>query len=599
MAIKRLRQLGSVGVISDMVETDLPPHAFTDALNVRFEGSKITKIGGWRITNKSMALADQTPQALKSTSFKSGQYFVATNKCIYSLQPNDGYDPTNPNSLPENRTNVTPVDATAAGVAFPAYDTPPTTGAKMKLYDVPTNKRWHSTVVADRIVFNNANYSPIAQPNSGVFTASFVKLPGWGIPQNVGTNKGKEITWRCERLHAFKDFLMALNMSESESFTAGAALVNIANRVRWSDIAQENQLPANWFDDDPNTSGGFVDLMDATSAIVDGSPLRDYFMVYTGTETYLFQYVGGNDVFTNQKLFSDSGILTRGCVAEFDGQHVVVTRDDVIIHDGSQKQSIIQGTLRDRFIKEINSVNSDAVRVFANPVRKEVWVCYPYSAGNLKNALEYRMNRAAIYSFINKTWSFTELPQIYSLGFVEYTDSDYLANWEAGSNAYPTGKDWETNPEPWDLASLQIGTKAMIGCSAQHCLMVMDNGDYKNTITFTSGNTFTNAQEPLNRFVERLWIDFDEDADYPRIKTLRRAFPQVNGGGEYDFTFSCSDLQTGTIYADPAQAFTVGHDYKVDTFNTARFHHYRVDTTGPAEWGFSGLDFDYVVEGLR
>ena len=36
--------------------------------------------------------------------------------------------------------------------------------------------------------------------------------------------------------------------------------------------------------------------------------------------------MGGNLVFSFQKLFNDTGVLTRNCVAEFEGKHFVVTQ---------------------------------------------------------------------------------------------------------------------------------------------------------------------------------------------------------------------------------------------------------------------------------
>ena len=35
-------------------------------------------------------------------------------------------------------------------------------------------------------------------------------------------------------------------------------------------------------------------------------------------------YIGGNLVFSFQKLFNDTGILSRNCAVEFDSKHFVV-----------------------------------------------------------------------------------------------------------------------------------------------------------------------------------------------------------------------------------------------------------------------------------
>ena len=51
-------------------------------------------------------------------------------------------------------------------------------------------------------------------------------------------------------------------------------------------------------------------------------------------------YIGGNLVFSFQKLFNDTGILSRNCAVEFDGKHFVVVEGDLIVHNGVSKQSV-------------------------------------------------------------------------------------------------------------------------------------------------------------------------------------------------------------------------------------------------------------------
>lgn len=46
MAFYQIKDIGKVGVVTDLSPTDLPPNAFTDAINARFIGGQITKFGG-------------------------------------------------------------------------------------------------------------------------------------------------------------------------------------------------------------------------------------------------------------------------------------------------------------------------------------------------------------------------------------------------------------------------------------------------------------------------------------------------------------------------------------------------------------------------
>ena len=69
------------------------------------------------------------------------------------------------------------------------------------------------------------------------------------------------------------------------------------------------------------------------------------------------RYVGGNTVFTIDRLFSEHGILAPRCFAEFgDGMHFVVTHGDVIVHDGNTARSIANDIVRNHIFDEIDSV---------------------------------------------------------------------------------------------------------------------------------------------------------------------------------------------------------------------------------------------------
>lgn len=602
MAFLRFRNLGQYGVVTETADTDLPVNAWTDALNVRFDAGKIAKIGGWQPVSKTSCIGDQTPYTVAKAPLSSGQYFYGTNKFIYSTFPNIDFNPSDPTSAPEYRYNVTPRDS--AGVPIPAYDVQTDLPAtiKVKNYAVDVDKRWDTTICAERTVFNNSQYEPIGQQNGADYKAPFVRLSGWGVPiPPISGGTAVNVTWRAGVIHAYKNFLVALNMTEGTA-SDPVTTQNISNRVRWSDVAYDNQLPLNWYDNTADTEfqGGFNDLMDATSPILDGSPLRDYFMIYTNTETYLMNYTGGTFIFSFEKVFNDSGVLAKGCIAEYEGQHVVVTQDDVIVHDGSQKQSIIQGVVRDRLLAEISSTNALATRVFTNPVRKEVWVCYNYSPN--PDPSVWSLNRAAIYSFINKTWTFTELPDIYDAAMGELVDPITPVAWEALAN--PVDDIWTNQTYPWAISSVSLGNNRLYAASAQHCLMLLDLGDTHNDITFadpvSAPTTFTVTPTDVVRYVERTGIDMDEDVEeIGRVKTWRCVYPQLHGEGSYDFTLGAKTV-TGTPYIlRSPTTLTYGVHYKADCFITGRYHSIKISSTGAVDWGLSSFDVDYVVQGRR
>ena len=116
--------------------------------------------------------------------------------------------------------------------------------------------------------------------------------------------------------------------------------VEFPQRVRWSDVAMVGSLPSNWYENDQTKDGGFNDLTDSLSHIIDGRPLRDSFVVYTNRDTFIMDYVGGTMVFNFRKIFSDSGMLAPNCCVEFEGQHFVISEDDIFVHNGSTRRSV-------------------------------------------------------------------------------------------------------------------------------------------------------------------------------------------------------------------------------------------------------------------
>ena len=93
--------------------------------------------------------------------------------------------------------------------------------------------------------------------------------------------------------------------------------------------------------------------------IVDGAALGGSFIIYKERSTWLMKHIGGNLVFSFQKLFNDTGVLSRNCVVEFDNKHFAVTNGDLIVHNGVSKDSIATK-------QEVSCMSMSASKVFAD-----------------------------------------------------------------------------------------------------------------------------------------------------------------------------------------------------------------------------------------
>ena len=73
------------------------------------------------------------------------------------------------------------------------------------------------------------------------------------------------------------------------------------NRVRFSNVVLANSIPDSWDDTDATKLAGFVDLVEQDTAIVDGMTLGSNFIIYTSTQVWLMDFVGGTFLFNFKK----------------------------------------------------------------------------------------------------------------------------------------------------------------------------------------------------------------------------------------------------------------------------------------------------------
>jgi hypothetical protein len=69
-------------------------------------------------------------------------------------------------------------------------------------------------------------------------------------------------------------------------------------------------------------------------------PLRDSLMIYKEFNTWIAEYVGGQDIFSFRQVFSQIGMLTENCAITFGSNQLVLTDNDLVLHDGNSAQSI-------------------------------------------------------------------------------------------------------------------------------------------------------------------------------------------------------------------------------------------------------------------
>jgi hypothetical protein len=123
----------------------------------------------------------------------------------------------------------------------------------------------------------------------------------------------------------------------------------------------------------------------ASGRILDGQELQGQFFIYKEASTWRVQFIGSPFVFSFHSFMENTGILASRCLGiTSDGlNHVVVTQDDMIVHNAISATSLLSKRMRRYLFNRIDSNNFDTSFMFPNPSFDEMWFCYP-STGALE-----------------------------------------------------------------------------------------------------------------------------------------------------------------------------------------------------------------------
>ena len=203
-------------------------------------------------------------------------------------------------------------------------------------------------------IFNNAIDEPMYW--DGQVSSDFVDLPGWTSTES------------CQVLVPHRFHLFALGIDGP----AG----NFPEQIKWSDAAAPGTVPASWTPSATNEAGSAI-IADTPGPLISGLNLRASLAIYKQGSTHIADYVGGEEVFQIRTLFTQAGALTRHSVVDVNGQHLMVTDGDIVLHDGSQIRSIVQNRRRRFLFNQLDQDNFDNLFCVYWRRKNEVWVCFP------------------------------------------------------------------------------------------------------------------------------------------------------------------------------------------------------------------------------
>ncbi len=326
MGVVEIGDLASIGLIRDVEAYTLPPEAWSEAQNMRFNSDGAERMQGRTQIFGTPPVAPHFAIPVADSSQVWWLYASLAKGYVY-----DGV----------SHTDIT----RTSGGDYTASET----------------RQWNGTLLGGVPILNNGVDTPQYWASYSA-AQKLADLPNWPAG------------YKARSIRAFGPYLLALNVNK-----AGADFPHL---VLWSHPADPGSVPVSWDVADPTRDAGQTDLPDVQAGlIVDGLPLRGNFYVYTEGSTWRLVQVGSTFVFDFKAFLETSGILAPRCMTiTADGfRHVVATQDDIIVHDGNSATSLLDKRYKRYLANAIDTTNYQNSFMFTNPFTDEVWFCYPES----------------------------------------------------------------------------------------------------------------------------------------------------------------------------------------------------------------------------
>jgi len=450
MPIVKVPNCGQLGIIQDLSVHELPINAWTDANNVRFLDGYINQTYGHGEVYDSPSVI---PYHVLPIIIGSARYWIyASLEKIYCV-------------------------TITAGAAVHTNLTRQTAGNDVNY--AATANSWTSTVLGGVPILNPGNIVDVPQ-FWGLNTANnFAALTNWPA------------TTYCKSLRAYKNSLVALNVTKGST--------NYPYMVKWSHPADPGAVPSSWDETDPTKDAGEFDLAEGYDHIIDGLQLRDSLIVYKEASVWRIDFTGGAYVYQSRKVLGMSGAMNRNCIVEIDGYHVVLTTNDIVVHDGEQGVSVLDKSTRRWLFQNMDIDEAYQSFVFKNPFFNEVFICYASIGADYPDS-------AIIYNYVDKTISKRDMPNIHHANFGQ-VDNTLSGSWAA--DAEP----WDSDLSLWDGPDLvPNAARVLMGAHATKLYMLDASSSFDGSLP--------------DAYVERKGLGLDADDSIKLIKGIR---PRIVG----------------------------------------------------------------------
>lgn len=320
--------------------------------------------------------------------------------------------------------------------------------------------------------------------------------------------------------------------------------------IRISDVAAPGSIPNNWNPYGVGVSTADEFQLSSTGIIQEVAEMQGRLFIYTNNSIHSITKTSSSLApYVSDTVTSSYGALSRDCVKEFNGVHIVVGSNDVYKFGGhpASIESLGVDRIQDYLFDSLDADYAHLTQVLMHRAENEIWVCY-CTNGNSS------INEILMWNYKNNTWSIRKI-----------TNGNFLT-------IGPT-----RTPDPATKV-----LSAEVNPSIQRPIICTNNQifgvDFKDIYTDRSNANYESYVERTDLAMTpefdieylasiAMWVDKDVEDDID----LQFRFRSTDHPGQ-----SYESLVNGSVSSSLNPIFTVGQDYKTDCRVNGRFLHWRL-----------------------
>jgi hypothetical protein len=264
------------------------------------------------------------------------------------------------------------------------------------------------------------------------------------------------------------------------------------------------------------------------------------------------------------------------------------------MHDTNTEVSIVDGKNRDFIFGSINMSKRNRCFISHNAQLKELSFCYVSGDRGVGFiGTPDGCNRAAVYNYIDKTWTFDDLPLVFSASNANLSVSVTYATTTALYST--TGGSYLDQEDGFKRTPVFVGD-ANTTYSLTTALYAQDLFGTGSTVAFP-----VDTHATLPRTLERDGIDLDSlNEDLRGYKVVSSIYPQGRltvGSAPLEFSLGAADFFTTTPTFSDYQPYDGAANYKLDFNVSGRWLSMKIRYSDYNEMSFTGFDIDLHSNG--